>query len=236
MMAHDEGGAFVPGPRCHVAAYSDTANAPLAGLTVAVKDLIDVALWPTDCGNPDWARTHERATAHAPCVEAVLAQGASVCGKTITDEMAFSLEGENFHYGTPVNPRCPDRMPGGSSSGSAVAVARGLCDFALGTDTGGSVRIPAAFCGIYGVRTTHGRIKLDGVMPFAPSYDTVGWFAQSAAMLARVGVAYFGDAKPGQAKRLVMASDVLALADADCAVAVSLCAQALGVKIGRAHV
>ena len=236
MMALDkggaEGGAFVPGPRCHVAARTDAANKSLAGLTVAVKDLIDVAGWPTDCGNPDWARTHAPATAHASCVEAVLAHGASVCGKTITDEMAFSLEGENFHYGTPVNPRCPDRMPGGSSSGSAVAVARGLCDFSLGTDTGGSVRIPAAFCGIYGIRTTHGRIKLDGVMPFAPSYDTVGWFAQSAAMLALVGTAFFGSATTAnsdQPKRLIMASDVLALADADCAEAVKRCAQALGV-------
>ena len=229
MMALDEGGAFVPGPRCHIPARPDAANATLTGLTVAVKDLIDVAGWPTDCGNPDWARTHAPATAHAACVEVVLAHGASVCGKTITDEMAFSLEGENFHYGTPVNPRCPDRMPGGSSSGSAVAVARGLCDFSLGTDTGGSVRIPAAFCGIYGIRTTHGRIKLDGVMPFAPSYDTVGWFARSAAMLARVGTAFFGSAKSGESKRLVMASDVSALADADCAEAVSLCAQALGV-------
>ena len=234
MIAVDEGGAFVPGPRCQVAPHPGAANAPLAGLAVAIKDLIDVAGWPTDCGNPDWARTHAHATAHAACVEAVLAHGASVCGKTITDEMAFSLEGENFYYGTPVNPRCPDRMPGGSSSGSAVAVARGLCDFALGTDTGGSVRIPAAFCGIYGIRTTHGRVKLDGVMPFASSYDTVGWFAQSAAMMARVGTAFFGTpktnaAKVGTARPLVMASDILALADADCAQAVSQCAQALGV-------
>ena len=234
MIAVDEGGAFVPGPRCQVAPHPGAVSAPLAGLTVAIKDLIDVALWPTDCGNPDWARTHAPVTAHAACVEAVLAHGASVCGKTITDEMAFSLEGENFYYGTPVNPRCPDRMPGGSSSGSAVAVARGLCDFALGTDTGGSVRIPAAFCGIYGIRTTHGRVKLDGVMPFASSYDTVGWFAQSAAMMARVGTAFFGTQKPdaarvGTVRPLVMASDILALADADCAEAVSQCAQALGV-------
>ena len=229
MTAIDEGGAFVPGPRCHVASGAGMGSAPLAGLTFGVKDLIDVAGWPTDCGNPDWARTHEPATVHAPCVDALLALGATVCGKTVTDEMAFSLEGENFHYGTPVNPRCPDRMPGGSSSGSAVAVARGLCDFALGTDTGGSVRIPAAFCGIYGIRTTHGRISTAGVLPFSPSYDTVGGFARSASILARVGTAFLGQTKHVAAKRLVMASDVLALADADCAEAARSCAQALGV-------
>lgn len=228
MTALDEGGAFVPGPRCRVAPDTGTERAPLAGLTFGVKDLIDVAGWPTDCGNPDWARTHRPAAQHAPSVATLLAQGAAICGKTMTDEMAFSLEGENFHYGTPVNPRGPDRMPGGSSSGSAVAVARGLCDFSLGTDTGGSVRIPAAFCGIYGIRTTHGRISTAGVMPFSPSYDTVGWFAQSAAMLARVGGAFFGSTDSGVVKRLVMASDVFALADVDCSEAVKSYAHGLG--------
>jgi amidase len=108
-------------------------------------------------------------------------------GKTITDELAYSLNGDNIHYGTPRNTRAPDRVPGGSSSGSASAVAAGLCDFALGTDSGGSVRIPASFCGVYGVRTTVGAISMEGVVPFMPTFDTVGWFAREAPVFAAVG-------------------------------------------------
>ena len=108
-------------------------------------------------------------------------------GKTQTDELAYSLNGENVHYGTPTNPRAPGRIPGGSSSGSAAAVAGGLVDFALGTDCGGSVRLPASYCGIYGIRTTHGLVPVDGVVDLAASFDTVGWFARDAANDARVG-------------------------------------------------
>ena len=205
-------GAFVPGPRCRVVA---TAAGALSGLRFAVKDLIDIAGWPTGCGNPDWARTHAAATDNAPVVEALLVAGAEVCGKTITDELAFSLEGENAHYGTPLNPRCPDRLPGGSSSGSAVAVAAGQCDFALGTDTGGSVRIPASFCGLYGMRPTHGRISLKGVFSFAPSYDCVGWMAASATMLARVAEIVLHSKVPAgtNRRRILLARDVFSLAD-----------------------
>ena len=103
----------------------------------------------------------------------------------MTDELAFSLEGRNVHYPDLINPICPDRLPGGSSSGSAVAVAAGQTDFALGTDTGGSVRVPANFLGLFGFRPSHGALSLDGVVPFAPSYDTVGWLARDAALLAR---------------------------------------------------
>ncbi len=107
-------------------------------------------------------------------------------GKTVTDEFAFSLLGENFHYGTPLNPAAPDRVPGGSSSGSASAVACGLVDFALGTDTGGSVRVPASNCGLWGWRPSHGLISVAGVIPFAPTLDTVGVFTRSAELLRRV--------------------------------------------------
>jgi amidase len=175
--------AFMPGPRLQVA---PTASGPLDGLRFAVKDLIDVEGVVTGGGNPDWSATHENAVRHAPSVAALLAAGGSVDGKTITDELAYSLEGVNVHYGTPLNPRWPHALPGGSSSGSASAVASGDVDFALGTDTGGSVRVPAAFCGLWGIRPTHDAVSADGVLPFAPCFDTVGWFARTGDMLARV--------------------------------------------------
>lgn len=162
-----------------------TGSGPLDGLRFAVKDLIDVAGWKTGCGNPTWRDTHPPAVVHAVCVEQLLRAGAHCAGKTITDELAFSLHGQNHFFGTPLNPQAPERVPGGSSSGSASAVACGLVDFALGTDTGGSVRVPASNCGIWGFRPSHGFISVAGVMPFAPTFDTVGVFARSAEVLAR---------------------------------------------------
>lgn len=166
---------------------SDAVSGPLAGKSFAAKDLFDIAGHVSTCGNPDWARTHDAASAHAPSVASVLAAGATLRGKTTTDEFAFSIVGENHHFGTPENVHAPGRVCGGSSSGSAAAVAGGHVDFALGTDTGGSVRIPASFCGIFGLRPTHGRISLGGVFPLAPSFDTVGWFARDPTVLASVG-------------------------------------------------
>lgn len=157
----------------------------LDGLTFAAKDLIDVAGHRTGCGNPRWRETHPPATVSAVAVDLLLACGARLVGKTVTDELAFSIVGENAHYGTPLNPRAPERVPGGSSSGSASAVARGECDFALGTDTTGSVRVPAANCGLAGMRPSHGRVSLAGVMPFAPGFDTVGVLARDVATLER---------------------------------------------------
>ncbi len=162
-----------------------TRSGSLDGFTFAVKDLIDVAGHHTGCGNPTWLATHPPATVSAICVEQLLAAGAQCEGKTITDEIAFSLLGENHFYGTPLNPAAPDRVPGGSSSGSASAVACGLVDFALGTDTGGSVRIPASNCGIWGLRPSPGFISVAGVMPLAPSLDTVGVFARDFDALTR---------------------------------------------------
>ncbi|BAN26827.1 amidase [Caballeronia insecticola] len=208
--------AFVPGPRLHVEA---SAHGPLDGLRFAVKDLIDVAGVTTGGGNPDWLATHAPAARHAPCVAKLLAAGASVDGKTITDELAYSLEGVNAHYGTPLNPRWPYALPGGSSSGSASAVASGEVDFALGTDTGGSVRVPAAFCGLWGIRTTHDDAALEGVLPFAPCFDTVGWFARSGALLARVADVMFADAPavdvPASFVRFKEAFDTRALTEPD---------------------
>jgi amidase len=163
-----------------------TKDGPLRGLTFAVKDLIDVAGHHTGCGNPTWRAARPPAAVHAVCVEQLLAAGAQCEGKTITDEFAFSLLGENHHYGTPLNPAAPDRVPGGSSNGSASAVACGLVDFALGTDTGGSVRVPASNCGIWGWRPSHHQISVAGVMPFATTLDTVGVFTRSADLLHQV--------------------------------------------------
>jgi amidase len=204
-------GAFVPGAIIHRA---PRGAGPLSGLSFAAKDLFDVAGAVTGCGNPDWAATHEEAEADAWAVDALLKAGATLRGKTVTDEISLGLLGINRFDGTPFNPRAPDRVPGGSSSGSASAVAGGLVDVALGTDSGGSVRIPASFCGLYGLRPTHGRIPTDGMMIQAPSFDTVGYFADNAVTFGRAGSVLLGeqvgDALPDE---IVLASDCFALAD-----------------------
>ncbi|XP_057960454.1 amidase 1-like isoform X2 [Malania oleifera] len=160
---------------------------PLTGLTFAVKDIFDVEGYVTGFGSPEWARTHSAATATAPVVLALLRGGATCVGKTVMDEMAYCMFGENKYYGTPTNPCVPDRVPGGSSSGSAVAVGAKLADFALGTDTGASVRVPASFCGIFGFRPSHGVVSTAGVIPMSESFDTVGWFARDPMILNKVG-------------------------------------------------
>uniref|UniRef100_A0A0C9RSN2 TSA: Wollemia nobilis Ref_Wollemi_Transcript_14877_1955 transcribed RNA sequence n=1 Tax=Wollemia nobilis TaxID=56998 RepID=A0A0C9RSN2_9CONI len=160
---------------------------PLTGLTFAIKELFDVEGYVTGFGNPDWQRTHEPAVETAPAVSLLVQGGATCVGLTVMDEMAYCMNGVNKHYGTPTNPAAPSRIPGGSSSGSAVAVAAELVDFALGTDTGASVRVPAAFCGILGFRPSHGSVSTVGVVPMAQSLDTVGWFARDPEILHRVG-------------------------------------------------
>src|SRR5438034_7061107 len=194
-----------------------TGSGSLDGLCFAVKDVIDVAGCKTGCGNPAWRDSHPTAVAHAVCVEQLLHAGASCVGKAICDELAFSLLGENYFDGTPLNPRAPDRVPGGSSSGSASAVACGLVDFALGTDTAGSTRIPASNCGIWGFRPSHGFISLAGVNPLAPSFDTVGILAQSADVLARVGLVLLACAPvPASSPcKVHLIHEGFALADAD---------------------
>jgi amidase len=190
------------------------AVGPLSGLTFAAKDIFDIAGFLTGGGNPDWKATHEPAEATAWAVRVLVEAGATMVGKTITDEITRGIFGENAHYGTPINPRAPGRIPGGSSSGSASAVAGGLVDFALGSDTGGSVRVPASFCGLYGLRPTHGRIPLKGVLLQAPSYDTIGWFTRDADLFARVGAVLLhteiGQERP---RRLVIAEDAFEVAD-----------------------
>lgn len=158
---------------------------PLQSLRLAVKDVFDVRGLRTGAGNPAWRAQQAIAPQTATAVRLLLTAGAQWVGKTVTDELTYSLAGINVHYGTPTNPRDPQRLPGGSSSGSAAAVAAGHADIGLGTDCGGSIRLPASYCGIWGMRPTHGRISGTGCIALAPSFDTVGWFARDGDTLAR---------------------------------------------------
>lgn len=223
--------AFVSGPRLKVAG---APGGPLAGLDFAVKDLIDVAGVVTGGGSPDWPAFGTVPTQHAAVVQTLLDAGASVIGKTITDEVSLGILGENAHDGTPLNPAAPDRVPGGSSSGSASAVASGACDFALGTDSGGSVRVPASFCGLYGIRPTHGRIDFTGITVQSPSADTCGWFTRDADTFARVAEVLFGAPVPHQLPtRLLIATDAFGFADEAVAKALQGLVDRLATLIGN---
>jgi amidase len=214
----DESNAFVT-----TFDLSPTGTGPLDGFCFAVKDVIDVAGCKTGCGNPTWRDSHPPAVAHAVCVEQLLRAGARCAGKTICDELAFSLLGENYFYGTPINPRALDRVPGGSSSGSASAVACGLVDFALGTDTAGSTRVPASNCGTWGFRPSSGFISLAGVNPLAPSFDTVGVLAQSAEVLVRAARVLLatGSVSVNKPKALHVIQEAFTLANAEVQQALS---------------
>jgi len=212
--------AFVPYPAAPVA---HAAAGPLAGLTFAVKDLFDVAGYPTGGGNPLLLALSGVKASTAPTVQRLLDAGARFVGKTHTDELAFSMNGRNAHFGTPVNGGAPDRIPGGSSSGSAAAVSNRLCDFALGTDTGGSVRAPASHCGLFGIRPTHGRVSLERCLDLAPSFDTCGFFTRDARTFGRVADVLLGeDESPLAARlRLLRPTDVWGLLADEVAVALA---------------
>ncbi|MDH1902863.1 amidase [Comamonas aquatica] len=214
MPLNDPAHAFVPYPDVPVAHAS---TGPLSGLYFGVKDLFDVAGYPTGGGNPLVLALSGTKTHTAPTVQRLLDAGAAFAGKTVTDELAFSMNGNNAHFGAPLNGAAPERITGGSSSGSASAVSSRLCDFALGTDTGGSVRAPASHCGLYGIRPTHGRVSLQSALALCHSYDTCGWFARDATTFARVGDVLLGaDPAPLPARpRLLSPTDVWGLIAAD---------------------
>ncbi|WP_295377378.1 amidase [uncultured Pseudacidovorax sp.] len=216
MPLHDPAHAFVPYPDAPV---PHAATGPLAGLTFGVKDLFDVAGYPTGGGSPIVLAMSGIKTRTAPTVQKLLDAGAVFAGKTVTDELAFSMNGDNAHFGAPVNGAVPGRISGGSSSGSASAVSNRLCDFALGTDTGGSVRAPANHCGLFGLRPTHGRVSLEGALDLAPSLDTCGWFARDIGTFARVADVLLGaDPAPlPTAPRLLRPTDLWALATPEAA-------------------
>jgi amidase len=206
MPHHDPAHAFVPYPDVAVA---HAPTGPLAGLAFAVKDLFDVAGYPTSGGSPTLLAMSGLKTRTAPTVQRLLDAGARFVGKTITDELAFSMNGMNAHFGAPINGAAPDRISGGSSSGSASAVSNRLCDVALGTDTGGSVRAPASHCGLVGLRPTHGRVSLEGALDLSPSFDTCGWFTRDVPTFARVADVLLGaDAEALARPRLLWPTDL----------------------------
>lgn len=194
----------------------EAPDGPLAGMRFAAKDVFDVAGQPTGAGNPAWLASHPIPTRHSALVQQVLDAGATLCGKVVSDELAYSIHGHNLHYGMPVNSAAPDRIPGGSSSGSVAAVAARLVDFALGTDTGGSTRVPASYCGVWGLRTTHGLVSREGLVPLHDSFDTATWFAHDAGTFERVAQALL-PATPFAALRATVLQDAAAEADAEVA-------------------
>ncbi len=228
-------------------------SGPLAGTVTVTKDLFEVAGQTLAAGNPDWLADAHPAVASAAAVQAWVDAGATVVGIAHSDELAFSLSGTNVHYGTPVNPHDSARIPGGSSSGSAAAVAGGLVDYALATDTGGSTRVPASYCGVFGIRTSHGRVPTTGLVPLVPRFDTVGVLARDGATLeaatrvllaAGTGEAEVDRDRDPDARAagvaapelsgLVVATDVLGLADADAAIALRSAADSLAALLGVA--
>ncbi|KAI4318469.1 hypothetical protein MLD38_032170 [Melastoma candidum] len=187
----------------------------LTGLTFAVEDNFDVAGHVTGFGCPDWKRTHEAAEKTAVAVTLLLKNGAKCVGRTVMDELAIGMTGENVHYGTPVNVKASSCVPGGSSSGSAVAVAAEVVDFALGSDTIGCVRIPASFCGVLGYRPSHGVVSAVGILPSSQSLDSVGWFARDPSILHRVGhiLLKLNAVEPRRLRQILFADDLFELSN-----------------------
>jgi amidase len=213
------------------------SGGPLAGRTFAVKELYDVVGLPTGAGHPTRRAEAPPAERNAAAVDLLLAAGADLVGTTLTDELAWSLSGTNAHYGAPRNPAAPGRVTGGSSAGSAAVVAAGAVDIGLGSDTGGSVRLPASYCGLYGIRPTHGRVPADGMVPLAPRFDTVGILTRDAATLA-AGWRALSPVRPARpAGRLVLLTDLVARCDPGVGAAVEAAASdlagAIGLPLGR---
>ncbi|GAB3349252.1 amidase family protein [Modestobacter lapidis] len=209
-----------------------TGSGVLDGLQLAVKDLIPVAGHPVGAGNPVRLIQSAPAPAHAPVLAQLLAAGASVRGIARTDELAYSLSGTNVHYGSPVNPWGAGLAVGGSTNGPASAVARGLVDVGIGTDTAGSIRVPASYCGLHGLRPTHGAVSLDGALPLSPSFDTLGWLTRDADLLHRVATV-LAPTGATPITELVLAEDLLALADPAVAAALATAAEELAAAAGR---
>ncbi len=189
----------------------------LKNLKFLVKDMCEIKNFKTSCGNPDFYKKCKTANDHAPFLKDLLNEGAILKGVTICDEFFYSLIGENGHYGTPTNLNAPSCVPGGSSSGSAAALTTNLYDFSIGSDTGGSVRVPASFCGLFGIRPTHNRINTEGVYPMAPSFDTVGWFSKDVHIFKKIGsvLLNLNEKTEFSFTEFVIAQDILELANID---------------------
>jgi amidase len=190
------------------------SDGPLAGFTATVKDMYDITGYRTGAGNPEWLASRQPAEADAGAVRKLLDAGATITGKTVCDEFFYSITGANEHYGTPVNPRAPGRLPGGSSSGSAAACAGGACDLALGSDTAGSVRVPGALCGVYGIRATQGRVDMAGATAMAPSFDAGGWFSAGPGLFRRGGAVLLEPPqRPAPITQLIILDDAFETVD-----------------------
>lgn len=212
------------------------ASGPLAGLAAVVKDMYDIKGARSGGGNPDWLAQTKPAARNASVIQKLLDAGAAIIGKTISEEFFFSLIGANVHYGIPVNPRAPGRVPGGSSSGSASAAASNACDFAIGSDTGGSVRIPASFCGLYGLRPSHARVDMTGAMDMAPSFDVGGWFANAPGIFQRVGgVLLGGERVDAPIANMVVLDDAFAEADLGVAALMTAALAAMADELPKAR-
>jgi Asp-tRNA(Asn)/Glu-tRNA(Gln) amidotransferase A subunit family amidase len=209
---------------------ASTGGGDLDGMRVAVKDLFAVAGQRIGAGNPAWLTAAPVEATHAAAVSALLAEGAGVAGLAQTDELAFSLAGTNIHYGTPANPAAPGRITGGSSSGPAAAVATGAVEIGLGTDTAGSVRVPASYCGLYGLRTTHDAVDRTGLVPLAPSFDTVGVLARTSAVLVAAAAALLPAADVVPTRELLVAPTLMELAEPDTRLAVEAALRALALR------
>jgi amidase len=207
---NDPLGAFC---RENHAGLKGSGAGPLGGTTFATKDAFHIAGTRTGFGQPDWLRTHAPAQETAVAVKLLLDAGADMVAKALCDELCYSLTGENVHYGAPVNANAPGRVCGGSSCGSAAAVAGGLVDLALGTDCGGSVRIPASYCGIIGLRPTHGRVSLESAQAFGPAFDVAGWFTRDIGLFEKVGDVLLGEDSAGAPARVILPEDAWALVE-----------------------
>ncbi len=202
-------------PHTLTEAIAGSATGPLAGRSFMIKDLFAVEGHKVSAGNPDYYAAATPAKDTAPVIRRLLAAGATLTGITICDEFFYSLLGTNTHYGTPINTRALRQVAGGSSCGAAAAVAAGMCDFALGADTGGSIRVPAAFSGLYGLRPTHGRVDMTGAVPMAPSYDAAGVLASDAELFAAANRAILDDDRvEAPIERVIVAHDIFALSEA----------------------
>lgn len=229
----DDFQAFMPYPPTPVA---HAAQGVLAGLTFGVKDLFDVAGYPTSAGQPHMLALSGIKTRTAPFVQRFLDAGAECVGKTVTDELAFSLNGQNAHFGAPLNGADPQRLSGGSSSGSASAVANALCDFALGSDTGGSIRAPASHNGLFGLRPTHGRFDMSGSHALAPSLDAPGWFARDVDVFTRVSELVLSEPCKTQTARLILGQEFWDLLTPGVQAALKPALDALGQAFGKIEV
>ncbi|GLS90750.1 glutamyl-tRNA(Gln) amidotransferase [Psychromonas marina] len=214
-----------------------TAVGELSGKSFVFKDLFDVKGYVTGAGNPAWLSSHDKAIHSSSLINTLLAHGANCVGRVQTDELAYSLNGQNIHYGTPVNPQAPDCLPGGSSSGSAVAVARGDADFAIGTDTGGSVRVPASYCGLFGLRPTLGKLDLQHCFQLSKSFDTAGVFSRDLKLMGDLFSVLTGSPiNPCGAKKLYIDNSLVKQLTGERIAALEQCCKSADITLLRSDI